>query len=240
MDNFEDNFADVGFVNNRQPRCACVLVLDTSASMSGPPIQALNQGLQLFYQDIRRDALASERVEVAIVTFGHGGVHVAQDFTTLGTTIEGDEYEAPDVVAPTQAPTLIAGGMTPMGAAINTALDILQKRKAVYNENGAPYYRPWMFLITDGAPNDKWQSAAQRVQREEKTKGVTFFAVGVGEGANMEILAQISVRPPLMLQGLKFAELFLWLSNSQKRVSASQIGEKTSLPPTDSWLSVSA
>jgi uncharacterized protein YegL len=246
MDNSEDKLTDVGFANNVQARCACVLVLDTSASMSGPPIQALNQGLQLFYQDIRQDIIASERVEVAIVTFGHGGVKVVQDFTTLGTTVtfdttfEEDEYDTPTLVGPIQAPTLVAGGLTPMGAAINTALDMLQKRKAIYNRNSAPYYRPWMFLITDGSPNDNWQGAAERVQREEKTKGVTFFAVGVGEGANMQVLSQISTRPPLILQGLKFAELFLWLSNSQKRVSASQIGEKVALPPPDSWGFVSS
>lgn len=225
---------EVAFVNNGQPRCACVFLLDTSASMTGAPIDALNQGLRLFYQDIRRDQLASARVEVAIVTFGNQDVQLIQNFSILDTTIMEQNLEAPP-----EAPILVAGGLTPMGKAINFALDLLQERKRVYNEKGAPYYRPWVLLITDGAPTDNWKVAAQRVHNEEQGKGVTFFAIGVGEEADLQILSQISVRQPVRLQGLKFAELFLWLSNSQKRVSASRIGEKTALPPTDSWSSVS-
>src|ERR1022692_2452903 len=58
------------FAENPDPRCACVLLLDTSGSMSGSPIDALNQGLQTFQSDIQEDALAKRRVEIAIVTFG--------------------------------------------------------------------------------------------------------------------------------------------------------------------------
>jgi uncharacterized protein YegL len=53
----------------------------------------------------------------------------------------------------------------------------------------------------------------------------------------MQRLAEIAVRPPLKLDGLKFVELFVWLSQSQKRVSASKVGEQTGLPPVG-WTSV--
>lgn len=124
-----------------------------------------------------------------------------------------------------------------MGAAINLALDMLHERKALYNENGIPYYRPWVFMITDGAPTDSWQQAAERIRSEEQSKALAFFAVGVAN-ANMERLAQIALRKPLKLQGLKFSELFLWLSRSQKRVSGSKVGEQVPLPPIDDWSSV--
>jgi uncharacterized protein YegL len=66
------------------------------------------------------------------------------------------------------------------------------------------------------------------IKAEMSAKALTCFAVGV-EGANMDILSSITPRA-LKLDGLKFKELFLWISQSQKRVSASKPGEQTPLP----------
>lgn len=54
----------------------------------------------------------------------------------------------------------------------------------------------------------------------------------------MEILKQISVRAPLKLQGLKFRELFMWLSNSMKSVSRSSLGSNVKLLPPSGWADV--
>ena len=59
----------VEFAENPEPRCPCVLLLDTSSSMQGLPIDALNQGLRTFKDELMKDPLASRRVEVAVVTF---------------------------------------------------------------------------------------------------------------------------------------------------------------------------
>lgn len=209
------------FAANPDPRCPCVLLLDTSASMNGTAITALNSGLLAFQQDIQQDSLARRRVEVALVTFGHDGVQTAQDFVTAG------EF---------QAPVLIASGQTPMGAGITWALDLLQARKATYKANGIIHYRPWVFLITDGEPTDEWQTAAARVRAEETAHRLAFFAVGV-DGANMTRLAEIAVRPPLKLNGTRFTELFVWLSRSQRSVSSSRVGEQVTLPPVG-WSAV--
>src|SRR5438874_2501756 len=99
--------AAVEFATNPEPRCACVLLLDVSGSMHGTPISALNDGLRAFAGDLQTDALARQRVEVAIVTFGGDGVQVEQEFVTAGD------------FTPT---TLRAGGSTPMGAGIDRAL----------------------------------------------------------------------------------------------------------------------
>jgi uncharacterized protein YegL len=206
--------AAVEFATNPDPRCPCVLLLDTSYSMHGARIDALNDGLRAFQVDVRDDPLAQRRVEVAVITFG-GSVQTAQEFVTADGFV---------------APALTASGDTPMGAAINRALDLVRARKEEYRANGIAYYRPWLFMITDGAPTDEWQGAAQRIRAEEAASGLAFFAVGVAD-ANMHTLAQIAARKPVMLQGLAFREMFLWLSQSQKRVSASKVGEQTSLPP---------
>jgi uncharacterized protein YegL len=214
----------VEFAENPDPRCPCVLLLDTSGSMAGAPIAALNAGLRAFQDDVRQDELASRRVEVAIVTFGHGGVQTVQELVTAGQFV---------------APTLSPGGATPMGAAIEAGLDLLRRRKDEYRANGVAYYRPWLVLITDGEPTDAWAAAADRARREEDERGVSFFAIGVDK-ANMSRLAEIAPpsRPPIKLSGHKFSEMFVWLSQSQRRVSNSKPGDQTALPPVG-WGSVS-
>src|SRR5439155_20601766 len=175
------------FAMNPDPRCACILLLDTSASMAGKRISELNEGLRTFEEELRQDLLASRRVEVGIVTFGDGGVNKIQDFVTA---------------AQFTAPSLSAGGNTPMGRAIDIALDMVRERKAEYKRSGVGYYQPWIFLITDGAPADSWQEAARRSQQEMEATTLTLFAVGVA-GADMEVLNQLTPRT-LKLDGLRF------------------------------------
>ncbi|MBY0331882.1 MAG: VWA domain-containing protein [Acetobacteraceae bacterium] len=217
-------FAFPDLVANPEPRCPCLLLLDTSGSMNGQPITQLNEGIRQFKEELVADAMAMQRVEVAVVTFGP--VQVVADFQT------------PDLFEP---PQLRTGGDTPMGAAIERGLDMLEARKATYKQAGVAYYRPWVFLITDGGPTDRWQEAADRVRQGDSAerKAFSFFAVGV-EGADMGKLAAICSpqRPPMKLRGLSFRELFSWLSSSLGGVAKSQPGQMVALPAPTGWSSV--
>ncbi len=208
----------VEFAENPEPRCPCVLLLDTSGSMQGDRIGALNQGLLSFKDELVKNTLAARRVEVAIVTFD-SHVNVVQDFVTV------DQFTPP---------ILTAQGLTTMGAGINKALEIIQERKSQYRANGIAYYRPWIFMITDGEPqgeiDEVIEQATQRLRGDESNKKVAFFTVGV-ENANMDRLHQIAVRTPLKLKGLNFVEMFVWLSASMSAVSHSQLEEQVALPP---------
>jgi uncharacterized protein YegL len=192
------------FVDNPENRCPVILLLDNSGSMGGQPIQQLNEGLQVFRDELFADSLAAKRVDVAIVTFGP--VRVEADFTSIQNFF---------------APTLSAAANTPMGAAIEKAIEMINERKSTYRSNGISYYRPWIFLITDGGPTDSVTRATELVHQGEASKSFMFYAVGV-DNANMDVLRSIAVREPLKLKGLQFRELFQWLSASLSTVSKSR------------------
>ncbi|MDR1740340.1 MAG: VWA domain-containing protein [Synergistaceae bacterium] len=200
--------SDDDFAGNPEPRCPCVLLLDVSESMVGQPIDELNAGLTTFKDALVDYPVAMKRVEVAIVTFGEAVV-LKMPFT------EAERFEPP---------ILTAGGLTPMGEAISEAIRLVKERKGIYRKNGIAYYRPWIFLVTDGEPTDDWYSVSDLVKTGEDAKAFIFYAVGVMD-ANMDILQQISIREPLKLDGLKFQELFKWLGNS--------VGASTSTPGAD-------
>ncbi len=210
---------------NPEQRLPCILLLDISGSMNGSAIAQLNTGLVAFADSLKKNELASMRVEVSIITFG-GSAVMKQDFVTA------DQFTPP---------TLSATGGTPMGAAINLALDKLEERKQIYKKAGLSYFRPWVFLITDGEPTDEWHTAATRIQALEERKGVTFFVVGVDQ-AKMNTLTQIAPkdRPPVKLNGLEFGALFVWLSSSLSSVSRSKTGDQVALPDPKGWMSTTS
>ena len=205
-------------VNNPTARVPVCLCLDTSGSMDGQPIEELNEGVHLFYEAIKEDETALYSAEISIVTFG-GNAECIKDFSSLEIQPE--------------APKLSAYGMTPMGEAVNMALDLLEKRKEEYKDKGVDYYQPWLVLMTDGEPNGDAEELSKAINRTANLvnqKKLTVFPIGIGKDADMEVLAKFSPkRSPLKLQGLKFKEFFAWLSKSVAKTSQSTPGETIKL-----------
>lgn len=221
----------IEIANPHEPHVATVLILDTSGSMAEQgKIDQLNQGLRVFKEDIIKNDLARKRVDLAVITFGNR-VELIQDFGAI------EEFSAP---------ALYASGETPLGEALLKAMDLIEERKAHYKREGIDYYRPWIFMITDGQPTDmvpgdpKWKEVVARITGGEDNRKFTMFAVGV-DPANLELLGQLSPpqRPPLRLAQGKFSEMFLWLSKSQQVVSGSAPGQQRVLPPA-TWGTITA
>ncbi len=208
--------------DNYEQKCLCVLILDTSGSMVGEPIKELNKGLKAFYYQVMKDETAAERLEVCLITF-ESIVKCVQE---------------PSLLRNFKMPTLEAAGSTRMVDAVKEAIIKVNYRKMWYRKTGQPYYRPFVFLITDGdADADQdLEELMFEVNAGVNEKKFIFFPIGV-QDANMDHLRYIAhpSTPPMKLTGLNFVEFFQWLSNSVGVIAQSKDGDYLQLPNTGSW-----
>lgn len=208
-----------------------VLLVDISSSMGNGAIDELNKGLVEFGSALQNDPLALGRAEVCIISF-NSSVQTEVGFRPAV------EYEAP---------TLGASGLTSMNEAIEAGLDALEARKADYRANGVKYYRPWLFLLTDGAPTDTTReaSAKARLQDYIKKSKVVYMPMGIGPHADIAKLQSYypdgeTVRPVLQASADQFREAFKWLSDSLSVVSRSdpKVATAVQTPPVPSCITV--
>ena len=98
-------------------------------------------------------------------------------------------------------------------------------------ENVIDYFRPWLYLITDGEPTDCQEvddAMTRRLKGADSEKRIAAISVGA-EGAIMDMFARTSPRRPLMLKGLDFSSMFVWLPQALSHVSRSRTDDETTL-----------
>ncbi len=202
-----DNGAAPASVNDQH--LACVLLLDVSSSMqNNNAIGKLNSAIAAFKEQCLNNDALRRGLDIAVVEFA-SEVKILQEFTPVTEMI---------------TPVLEANGQTSMGAGLTVAIDMLERRKSQYKEIGIPYHRPWIFMISDGAPNDDYAPAFKRVYELQQSKKLELWAVGV-PGYEKDILTSLTMRVIELDDGLNFASLFEWLSSSLSTKSRSNPGD---------------
>ncbi len=214
--NFNELFGDsVSAIG--EPHLACVLLLDVSGSMRGNPINSLNDSIRRFKEQVCMDEIARKRVDVAIVTFA-SKVQVVCDFVPV--------EKIPPV-------TLQAEGLTMMAEGINTAIDLVKRRNAFYQQIGIPFFKPWIFMITDGLSSSykaDMDQVAQRIQQEESAGShgkLKFWVLGFNE-YDCSQMKKLTKRV-MEMRGYDFTSIFDWLSQSMTAISQSTVGENVPL-----------
>jgi uncharacterized protein YegL len=214
-------------VTNPVPRCACVLLLDTSGSMEGEPISHLNNGVRQFFDELNKNELAQHSVEIAIITFG-GPPKIVLNFTTAANV---------------KIPAFTATGATPMGPAVDLALQTLSKRLVQYEAKGVSRYRPLVVLMADGQPTDldgqettEWRNAAKKLRTgaskpHRDPTGLQVCCVAIGDMADVDVLSEFCSPnlPPIRIKPGEFGKLFRWFSVYIGRVVNSVPGSESPL-----------
>ena len=166
-------------------RCPVYLLLDTSGSMSGEPIQAVRDGVNMIVETLLSEPTALDTAWLSVITFS-----------------ETAEEKVPlTPITAFNPPYIEADGLTAMGGALNLLIDCVerdvQRRK---NEHERGDWRPIVFLLTDGEPtddrtDDNGENPFDRaLSRLGEAQFATFVALGAGEDANIEKLNLIISR----------------------------------------------
>ena len=161
--------------NAGEKHVPAVLLVDCSGSMYGAPIAELNRGMQLLQEALHEDELALGRTDLAVVSFN-------SEVTQIQPFMPASAYEPP---------VLQASGGTSLNGAINLALNMLRERKGYYrNQSGTEYYRPWLFILTDGYATDSTLTpeTQNRMHQEIRNKGVFYLPMGIGEQVDIKAL----------------------------------------------------
>lgn len=221
------------YVDNLSQRTPCLLILDASSSMAGRdsngqcPIDLLNEGIVTLRNELATDDVALSRVQIAAVNVG-GFSDQPELFLDWTDAVDFQPF------------AMKAGFNTPLGAGVLVGLDAIEQQKATLRSSGINYTRPWLFILTDGAPTDAdsvWRDACARARDYEARGKVQIYPIGVGN-VDLRKLAEISTTKPILMSGLKFRELFTWISGSLQAASNSAPGARIDLPSTDPWASV--
>ena len=218
---------DSELANNPNTRIPICIALDVSGSMDGKKIDELNRGVNIFLKTIFEDEITRYSADIAILAFG-GTVEKVLDF---------------GAVEDIKLPKFLARGGTPMGEAVLEALDMLEDRKKQYQKNAVTYWQPWLVLMTDGAATDgehaipnKVAMAAEKTCDLVKNKKLTLFSIIIEPGTSDELEKFCGKLAPL--DGVKFEEFFVWLSQSVSVVSESSPGTRLKLPDPTSWTTI--
>ena len=206
-------------------RLPVYLLLDTSGSMTGEPIEAVKNGVQMMIHSLRQNPQAIETAFVSIITFDS----------------EAKQLIPLTDLASFQTVDLKAAGTTALGAALSLLADKLENEvtKTTLEQKGD--WKPIVFIMTDGVPTDDWQAGFQKLKAVKKG---LIVGCAAGNNADDKVLKEIADQVVRLsnTDADSIGKFFQWVSASIATTSTKveetgiDLTKKDQLPPPPSEL----
>ena len=201
-------------------RLPVYLLLDTSGSMYGEPIEAVKNGVQVLVSTLRQDPYALETAYLSVITFDNSAKQVAP-LTELSTF---------------QMPNIEANGCTALGEALTLLANRVDSEVTKTTADVKGDWKPLVFIMTDGEPTDDLNKGLIEFR---KRKFGMVVACAAGQGANTNTLKQIteSVVQLDTADSATIKSFFKWVSASVSAGSmkveetCQEVGGLSELPP---------
>ena len=182
-------------------RLPVYLLIDTSGSMTGEPIESVKVGLEAMLSSLRGDPFALESANISIITYDRE-VKVILPLTPL------EDIQLPEITCPESGPTN-------MGAALKTLCKQIDSEVHLSTPTQKGDWMPLLFLMTDGKPSDIMEYN-EAIPEVKKRKFATIVACAAGSKAKTEPLLQLTDQVYTLdtMDKSSFSQFFKWVSSS--------------------------
>jgi len=200
-------------------RLPVYLLLDTSGSMRGEPIQFVNVGLKSMVNALRQDPYALESVSLGLITFD---IEAKEIFPLTPL----DQVQIPEILVPNSGPTFL-------GAALELLIQRSDQEVIKSTPNRKGDWRPLLFIMTDGSPSDL-QTFRDMIPEIKKRNFGNIVACAAGPKSKDAVLKELTDNVVHLdtTDSATFAQFFKWVSASVSIGSSSAgVSEPTYLPP---------
>lgn len=208
-------------------RLPVYLLLDTSGSMSGEPIEAVKNGVQVMISTLRQNPQAIETAFISVITFDAS----AQQIIPLTD------------LASFQMVDIRASGTTALGEALSLVAERIDNEVQQTTMERKGDWKPLVFIMTDGIPTDDWQRGLEQFKRR---KTAFTVACAAGSGADSSILKQITDNVVSLdtADSSSISKFFSWVTASigvtstKIEDSGKEIGGFSELPPPPAEINI--
>ena len=197
---------DSDLIRNNRNRVSICLCIDTSKSMLlEGRIDRVNQGVQKFIRDSKENIYAAGAIDLCVVTFGGQKASVLQPFKNVRSIPELRFQPS---------------GGTPLGEAVELAIQQIRENRKKYEVYGISSFKPWLIIMSDGNSDDDVTNAVREVQKLLQKRRLKVRCIDMSGGSEANDLHRFSEHGEVeTIDAMGLTDFFDMLSRSAASLS---------------------